>query len=227
MNSPLSGLLLALQHGDNFFPSGTQAFSWGLETLVAGGMVSNAEQLNEFVASHLKWRWNWFDRPVLAACYRTHKSTQNILELDVMVETRTLGKEARECSRRAGEAFLILHSRLGNTIAADYRNRILKSEAYAHNAVVQGLIWRSLGIECSQAELMSAHMLRTQLVSAALRLGVIGHIDAQLIISEQQSLIEQLLEQEVIPVERIGSFTPQIEIAVMQHEVQSSRLFVN
>jgi len=227
MNGQESSLLLALQHGDNFFPGGTQAFSWGLETLVADGVVSTAKQLNDFVTSQLKWRWNYCDRPVLVACYRAGQQMRDLFALDEIVETRSLSQQARECSKRAGEAILIVHSQLGHSVATEYRKYVLSGQAYGHNAVAQGLIWQALGIDSRHAESISAHLLRTQLVSAALRLGVIGHIDAQMIIFEQQSVIERLLGERTIPVECVGSFTPQIEIALMRHEVQTSRLFVN
>ncbi len=222
-----SDLLLALQHGDSFFPGGTQSFSWGLETLAADGAVTTADQVCDFVASQLQWRWNYTDRPVIAACWRTEFGGGKVCALDAIVEARSLSLESRECSKRAGAALLTLHARLGSIAAKQFRKRVLAGEAHGHNAVAQGTVWRALGMQRSQAELMAAHQLRTQLTSAALRLGIIGHIDAQRIIGEQRRIIEKLLSEEAVCVDRIGTFTPQIEIAMMRHEAQESRLFAN
>ncbi len=48
------GLLVALQHGDSFFPSGSFAFSWGLETLRNDGLVHGSTDVERFALDQLK-----------------------------------------------------------------------------------------------------------------------------------------------------------------------------
>ena len=60
-------LLGALQFADSFFPSGSIAFSWGLETLRTDGEVVSAEQVAQFLEGQLVHRWSTFDVPLLVA----------------------------------------------------------------------------------------------------------------------------------------------------------------
>ena len=75
--------------------------------------------------------------------------------------------------------------------------------------------------------MISAHTFTTGLVGAALRLGVIGHIDAQNTINTVRPVISGLLASDPVELDALNAFTPEQEIAVMRHETQSYRLFVN
>jgi urease accessory protein len=65
------------------------------------------------------------------------------------------------------------------------------------------------------------------LLGAALRLGAIGHLQAQETLLRMRPIISALLETPALPLEEIYSCAPAAEIAAMRHEVQSSRLFAN
>ena len=63
------GLLATLQHADSFFPAGGIAFSWGMETLIADGMLRADRDLETMLVGQLQERWAVFDRCILvAAC---------------------------------------------------------------------------------------------------------------------------------------------------------------
>src|SRR6188474_1071921 len=83
-------LLGALQYADSFFPSGSVAFSWGLETLRLDGEVVSAVQVAQFLEAQLVHRWAAFDVPVLVAAMRAHASLDRLADLDDLVEAMTL-----------------------------------------------------------------------------------------------------------------------------------------
>ena len=62
------GLLAALQHGDSQFPSGGFAFSWGLEGLLADGLMAR-EDLAGFIEGQFCHRWGGFERVVIAQAH--------------------------------------------------------------------------------------------------------------------------------------------------------------
>ncbi|HLB81006.1 MAG TPA: urease accessory UreF family protein [Dongiaceae bacterium] len=220
-------LLAALQHGDSFFPSGAVAFSWGLETLRADGAVAAADDVQRFIAGQLAGRWATCDRPALLAAHRRAATPDEVAAVDAELEALTLAREMREGSRRAGAALLGVHERLGTPGAVAYRRRVQAGAAPGHLAVVQGLVWQATGLDETAAAAVSAHALCVAQLGAALRLGVIGHVEAQRILASLRPEIRRILAEPPPPVGALRAFTPATDIAVMRHETATVRLFAN
>ena len=76
--------------------------------------------------------------------------------------------------------------------------------------------------------LLSAHQLSTAMLGAAIRLGIIGHVAAQEILTRAHDLATAIMRSEPTPgLDRLSAFVPEAEIAVMRHESADSRLFAN
>jgi urease accessory protein len=219
--------LSALQHADSFFPSGGVAFSTGLETLHAAREVASVEQLSVFVEGQLKHRWATCDACALMAAFRANGSLDRIAGVDAIVEAMSLATELREGSKRAGASLLAVHARLGTTGAAEYRVLVSERKAFGHLPVAQGLLWSTVGMTEDACRAVSAHTLCTGLIGAALRLGMIGHLDAQKVLLRVRPLLGDLLRVPVTEIDEICAYMPATEIAAMRHEVQDSRLFAN
>ena len=227
MPDPLLATLSVLQHADSMFPNGAVSFSWGLEALCNRGVVAGKEDLTEFMAAHIEGRWADLDRPVVVHALAAGEDLVRLADLDRLVEAQSLAAELRLGSTRMGNALLNVHRRLRTPLAAEYLGLIQAGQALGHIAVAQGMIWGRLGLSAEQAQLMSAHGLCTGILGAAIRLSVIGHMDAQAIHGRLLPLIETVLQQPICPPEALHSFTPQIDIASMHHETDEMRLFVN
>jgi urease accessory protein len=219
-------LLASLQHADSFFPGGGIAFSWGLETSIADGMVRGAEAVSAYVAGQLEQRWAVCDRVALVAAWRA-ETLDPVLAVDAELDAMTLALELREGSRRAGASLLAVHERLGTRGAAEYRALIRAGQACGHLPVVQGLLWRGAGLSEDAAQAASAHTFCVGLLGAALRLGAIGHLHSQETLLRLRPVIATLIARPVPPVEEMYACTPAAEIAAMRHEVQPARLFAN
>ena len=220
-------LLTMLQHGDSFFPSGAVSFSWGIESLGADGKISNAEDVARFVAHQLKGRWATSDRLVLHAAHAAAGNLERVLAADSLMEANCLGHEQRTGSRRMGAALLNIHVRLGTARADDYQARVRAGTAPGHVAAVQGLLWQALGLDADAACRMAAHGLAVGLLGAALRLGIIGHVDSQNILAALHATIEDILSAPPPPLNHLHAYAPAADIAMMRHETQDSRLFYN
>lgn len=120
-----------------------------------------------------------------------------------------------------------MHVALGTPGAAAYQQQVRAGNTPGHLPVLQGLLWNRLGMHREHCQLAAAHGLCTGLVSAAVRLGVMGHIDAQRVLTDIQPLITELLALEPPEPEDACGFTPMAEIAVMRHKTQDLRLFAN
>jgi len=226
---PDAGLieLAMLQHADSMFPSGAVSFSWGLEALGNRGVVVDRDGLRDFMAAQLEGRWADMDRPMIWHAHHAGCDTDRIRYLDALVEAQTLGAEQRQGSRRMGAAMLAMHTRLGTPMAADLAAMAHAGALQAHLPVMQGVLWRALGCPAETALVMSAHGLCTGMLGAAIRLSIVGHMDAQQIHTHMRARIETVLNRTIQAAERAHSFIPQIEIASMNHETDETRLFVN
>jgi urease accessory protein len=220
-------LLTALQYADSFFPSGGTAFSWGLEALCADRQVTSVDDVRRFLEGQLRQRWATCDRLFLVAAHRVSENLDAITALDHLLEAMTLPRELREGATRAGGALLGVHERLGTAGASEYRGRVRAGRAPGHLPVVQGLLLAGVGLDERIASTVSAHALSVSVVSAALRLSVITHVDAQRILTAVRGLLAELLAEPVLDVAQAAVYTPATDVAAMRHEGQTARLFAN
>ena len=91
---------------------------------------------------------------------------------------------------------------------------------------MQGLVWRGVGLSVVSAEALAAWGLVWSLVSAAIRLDVIGHVAAQALLTRLRPRIAALLAAPP-PVAPLHAFTPLADIAVARHARRDVRLFAN
>ena len=219
--------LAALQFGDSFFPSGAMAFSWGLETLRADGLVNNGTDVDALVAGQLEHRWATFDRPAVVAAYRAAEDLDRVCAIDREVDAATLAREAREGARRIGASLLKVHTGLGTRGAAGYHALVMRGEAFAQMPVVQGFVGQASGLGEDSTCAMSGYQVAAAMVSAALRLALLGHMEAQSILQAQRARVAELVSRPLPQTGAIHAFAPAVEIAMMRHETGSGRMFAN
>lgn len=222
-----SGLLIALQHADSQFPSGGFAFSQGLEA--ASQLVDRlgAFTFAGFLEAQIRYRWAEADRVALVRAHRCGNDLDAVAQLDTEVEASTLAEGLRAGSRRNGMALLTTHARIGTAGADAYRAMIRDGSALGHLPVVQGMLWRSLGLDEKTAVAISGYQAAATLATAAIRLGLIGAIEAQRHVADMLPVIEAAGAVPVGEDEPLRSFVPLAEIAVALHGATGQRLFSN
>lgn len=219
-------LLTALQFGDGQFPGGGFAFSWGLESLIADGRLTRTE-FARFLAGQLQHRWAPCDRIIIAHAHAAFDDLPSLLALDDLTDALLTVEPLRTGSRRAGAALLGTHLRLGTPGSKALRNAIDRGEAIGHLALVQGATLAGVGLNRLAALAVSAYVMAQSFCTAAIRLGLISHLDAQGAVSGLRPRLAELMADPVPPLEDIYSFTPVAEIAAMRHTDQMQRLFSN
>ncbi len=219
-----AALLLALQFGDSAFPAGGFAFSWGLEGLVADGLVADADDVADVVAQQLALRWHSMDRVLLARAHAADDAATQVAA-DRLAEAVTFSAPMRAGSRRAGRALLGVCARLGLPVATAYQALAAEDLRLGHLAVVQGIVYRAAGMTCAMAELVSGWSVIGSFCSAAVRLGVIGHIEALRTTAALRETLADLLASPAPSAELPASFTPLADIAVMRNHRRDLRMF--
>ena len=216
--------LALLQYGDSAFPAGGFAFSWGVEGLAADGLLETAAELEDAVREQLIYRWNSFDRILLRRAFAA-RALDEIAVTDRLAETATPSAEMREGSRRAGRALLGISARLGHADSIRYRGMIEDDRRLGHLPVMQGLVYRDAGLSLAAAELLAGWTLIAALASAAVRLGVVGHIEAQHVMTHVRRALESMLARTPAPDARLSSFTPLADIALSRNPTRGARMF--
>ncbi len=222
-----SSLLVALQHGDSQFPSGGFAFSQGLEASSQLADRLGGFDFSSFLQVQISHRWAQADRVALVRAHRAGGDLAALAALDHEVEASSFVEGLRTGSRRNGAALLTTHARIGTPGAAAYRALLRDGTALGHLAIVQGLLWHSLGLDEAAAVSISGYQAAASLATAAVRLGLIGAIEAQAVVATMLPLIDAAAQRSVADDEAIRSFAPLAEIAAALHGAAGQRLFSN
>jgi urease accessory protein len=222
----LTRLLTILQHADSAFPSGSFAFSNGIEGLAALNAPLDRDGLHDVVAMVLRHRWTTADRIAVALAHRASGNLAAVAAVDRAVEAATLTEPLRSGSKRNGKALLAAHVRLATPGAADLRSLIESGDALGHLPVVQGFVWRARGVSEADAIAISGYTTASGLIAAAVRLGHIGAVEAQAVLADALVAIADMSGP--VPADAaIESFTPWVDMAAARHARAHLRLFAS
>jgi urease accessory protein len=222
----LIDLLTILQHADSAFPSGSFAFSNGIEGLAAMNAPLDRDGLQNVVTMFLRHRWATSDRVAVALAHRADGNLDQIVGIDHTVEAATLAEPLRSGSRRNGGALLAAHVRLKTRGALELRTLIDGGAALGHLPVVQGFVWCARGISEADAIAVSGYSTAAGLITAAVRLGRIGAVEAQAVLAAQLVTIAGLSAPVPHDAE-IESFMPWVDAAASRHARAHLRLFAS
>ncbi len=219
-------LLTVLQHADSAFPSGSFAFSNGIEGLASLNAPLDRDGLQNVVTMFLHHRWATSDRVALSLAHRTDGDLDRVMEVDRAIDAATLCEPLRAGSKRNGNALLAAHVRLQTHGAVALRTLIADGKAHGHLPVVQGFVWRARGMSEPDAVAVSGYSTAAGLVAAAVRLGRIGAVEAQTVLASVLVTVADLLAP-VTPAAEIMSFMPWVDAAASRHARAHMRLFAS
>lgn len=226
MSAHSLALIRLLQVSDTAFPSGAFAFSSGLETLFNEGRVRAPEDIQAVLVGQILPRWASFDRVFLQAAHAAAGDPGKLSEIDARCHLQSSSDRLAQASRRIGRSLLSVHARIGTAGAAAYRNHTDRPdlrEASTYEPVMQGLIGAGLGLSVDECELGAVHSTCMAFVSAAVRLGRLGAIEAQSLLADVAPEILATLEQ---PAPQLaGAFSPFAEIAALRRNTTQAVLF--
>ena len=220
--------LLAMQQADTAFPSGAFAFSNGIEGLAALPYAFDCDALQRHAEAAIRHRWAGTDRVAMILAHRADGDLVRLETVDRAIEAATLPEPMRMGSRRAGRALLTTHARLGTLKADGLRTAIAGGRLIGHLAMIQGCLWRSIGLSEEEATAISGYQTVAGLATAAVRLGRIGAIEAQGVVRDMLPVIAACGTPLFDDADLVfDSMIPFIEIAAMRSARVELRLFAN
>lgn len=221
-------LLGIMQMSDSLFPAGMFAMSNGIEAMHRAGDISTAADLEVLLRSYLTHQTGPSDcaAAALAHRYAGEGDVGRIRDLDALYLASKSVREAREASVRSGTQMLkciteILRDDAVTACAEEIRNGGM-SGAYP---VSFGVCCRAMGISARGTAMAISYGFVAGCVGAALRLGIIQHMEAQGIIHSLKPEMERAA-REGCDSDTVWQFCPQAEILQMAHEDQDSKMFI-
>ncbi|WP_009630798.1 urease accessory protein UreF [Synechocystis sp. PCC 7509] len=220
-----------MQLSDSAFPSGSFTLSHGLESLVYSGQIKTADDFQEFLKLLL---YNKIGTSDLVALLNAHRASINndlveIRRADLRLFASTTIAQTRETQRKSGRALLMVAQSVWNdeqlqTLAVDTATGTIQ----CLHPVIFAVVGRTALLNESDTMLAFVHSFIASLANAAIRLGVLGHIQAQVVINAIAFDIEPIINNAIsMTLDDIRSCTPAIDIAQMRHKYLSQRQFTN
>jgi urease accessory protein len=163
-----------LQLADSAFPTGGFAHSVGLEAAAQLGEVPD-------VAAHVEEALWHAAHGALPFVREAHRAPARLAEVDARAEAFLVSHVARRASRAQGRALLATATRAFEEVGAIGRwDREARTGALrAHLAPVTGAVCAAAGLGEPEALAMALHTTARGLLSAAVRLGKLGPLEAQ------------------------------------------------
>ena len=216
-----------LQLSDQFFPTGTYAFSHALETYVALGLVHDRASCQRLFENLCHNALGPGDLVFCAQAFRlaAAQNLPGLTELDHLLTAFKVPRELRLESRHTGQAFLRAALTLQPApLVTDFWQQVQQGATPGHHAIAFGLVTQGLGLPEEHALLTYLYTVTAGWVAAAVRLIPLGHSDGQRLLHALAPTLLDILHYRQLTPEAAWSCTPGLDIRSMQHERLYSRL---
>ncbi len=223
---------LLLQINDALFPIGGYTQSYGLETYVQKGIISNRQTAQKFIQSELETAMLYSELlpAALAYNYAKNNDLNKLAKLEAMSRAARSARELREASQKIGNRFI----KTVETLPLDFDITFFNS--YTAKCKTIGLSHCiAYGVFCAIAGIEKSLMLSAFLYSQTsgfvvncVKLIPLSQTEGQKILYSLQSEFDRLLDMlDDLGEEDLFLSCPALDIASMQHEKLYFRLYMS
>lgn len=220
-----------MQLSDQFFPSGSFTLSHGLETLVQTQHVQSAEDLYSFLRLLLHNKVGSSDLVAVSQAYRASVTEDfpALCAIDAALYAQTPIQAVRDTQRRSGRAILMVATSVWqNSQLSTLSTHVESGQMQGLHPILFAAIGQVAGLTEEDTLFAFLHGFLGSLCSAGIRLGVLGHIKAQIILKDMATDLETLAcRAKSMELADIWSGTPFLDIAQMTHGQLPRKLFMN
>jgi urease accessory protein len=215
--------LLVWQLIDSGFPSGGFAHSAGLEASVQHGQVDSAHAVRAFARQSLS-QTGRSALPLVTAAFR---EPCRFAELDRLADVFLVNPVANRASRAQGRSLVMSVARsFPHAPVTSLEERIRRDRLAVHYAPSFGYVFNALDVSLPDTRRAFLFVSLRSVVSAAVRLGLIGAYDAQNIHASISGDIDSVIRScGELGAREIAQTAPLIDLFQSTHERLYSRLF--
>ena len=215
---------LLLQLADGSFPSGAFAHSAGLEAaMVLGGLEDGSGGERDPLEGFLDASLRQVGASALPFVRAATLEPCRLGELDELCDATLSLQAPNRASRAQGRALASAARRVWDTLGPVAEH---VARGPAHHAPVFGAIFGTLGLSSDDTLAAYLHGSARALLSAAVRLGLAGPLEAQRMLAERASLLQAIhaRARERRP-EDAAMTAPRIELFAALHDHLDGRMF--
>ncbi|CAM3994155.1 urease accessory protein UreF [Bordetella tumulicola] len=219
-----------LQFSDSTLPVGAFAFSNGLESAIQTGVVSDRASLHQFVELVIRQSAR-MDGVAFIHAYRAVRDAdyEGVRQADAALWRRRVGREQQQMLARMGKKLAELSLKMGNFPTLEIWLQDIKSQMTPGCFPIgQAICLSQLGASEQEAFVVHQYGVAAMVLSAAVRLMRIDHIDTQRVLFESQERVEEdYLAVKDRKLDEMSSFAPVFDVLVAHHTRTHLRLFMN
>jgi urease accessory protein len=221
-------LLYLLQVANGSFPIGSFSHSYGLETLIQEGRITDAQGLTDVAHLWLRYGVATSEGGAVGIAFRATRENDftKLAKLDEVLTALKLTRETREASIKIGHAFLrTVSSTFGWEGVAQYRRATAEGWCVGHYATGFGVAAADASVSAREALLAFLHSALYSILGVAARIVPLGQLDVQRALAGSwPQIVDCAKTALVLDLEDLSVPATFLDIASMHHERLYSRL---
>lgn len=226
-----AALLRVLQLADSSFPTGSFAYSNGLEGLSHLGLVRTEAHILASTRALIEDGLAGVELPAVlhAHSYARDGQVERLAALDALMSALKPIDAFRSSSLKTGRRLLESAAAvIDDPVLRDYQSSVRRHAVTGHHAIAWGVVCASCGIDAESAALAFASTAVQGQTAAAVRLGLIGHAAAQHIATRlQPTVIEAVRAATDLDLDEMGGYQPLLDLAGLRQPELDTRLFAS
>jgi urease accessory protein len=222
----MSQLARLLHLADSALPTGSFAYSYGLESSLTFGLVRTEAEFRSYLYSFLQQAVS-FELPFITSAATLPEN--NLADLLLDYDAQLLTPALHRASLTQGKNWLkLLTTFYPEAALGELGSELARQELPAHFVPLLGLSLGRVGFAVADIQTAYLHLALRDQLSAAIRLGFMGPMAGHLLQHDFYGIFESLLDSaDIRPYTETTRCTLLLDVAQILHDDIYSRLFQN
>lgn len=231
-------LFLALQLNDSQFPIGGYSHSYGLETCIQDGRITDKASAASYLRASIEGTLLYGDLLAVSLAWEAAcgGDLPRLLRLDEQLRAQKIAREIREAGEKIGSRFVKTINSMAGELEKEFslktfRRYVQQAEEEQmpiHYPTAYGCLAGScrMGKRLALSGFLSAAC--AAMVTNCVKTVPLGQLAGQQLLAASFSLFDDVLKRlERLDINDLGRSRPAMEIAAMRHETLYSRLYMS